>query len=217
MKMGNLYRIERFELGPLGTNCYLVVGDDPGQAVTLIDAGSDPEPVLELLNALGRPLDRVLLTHAHADHIAGLAAVREAHPDVRVWIHPAEAAFLGDANLNLSVFVGDPVEMAQADGFFDPEQSVEIAGLPWHVLATPGHSPGGVTFYEPTQGISIVGDTLFAGGVGRTDFPTSNPPTLIRSIREQLLALPDDTRVLPGHGPETTVGHERATNPWLRD
>ncbi|MEM7577663.1 MAG: MBL fold metallo-hydrolase, partial [Planctomycetota bacterium] len=160
---------------------------------------------------------RVLLTHAHVDHIAGLANVRRRHPEVQVLVHEAEADFLTDASLNLSAYLAEPIVTDPADAFLASSESVDIAGVAWETRHTPGHSPGGITLYEPTQGIAIVGDTLFANGVGRTDFPTSDPPQLMRSIRDQLLTLPDDTRVLPGHGPETTVAHERATNPWLRD
>ncbi|MEM8783120.1 MAG: MBL fold metallo-hydrolase [Planctomycetota bacterium] len=210
-----MYRIERFELGAWGTNCYLLYGDGQGEA-TLIDAGFEPEAMLERADALGLEIGRVLLTHAHVDHIAGLSGVRKRHPDVSVYIHDAEAGFLGDAGLNLSAFLAEPIVVDPADGRLAAGESIDIAGAAWEVRHSPGHSPGGVTLYEPTQGVAIVGDTLFAGGVGRTDFPTSEPATLIRSIREQLLTLPDATRVLPGHGPETTIGRERATNPWLQ-
>ncbi len=212
--MGDLYRLERFELGDWGTNCYLVWRAD--DHATLIDAGFAPGAVLARIEQLGVPLRQVLLTHAHVDHIAGLAEVRQRHPGIRVLIHSAEAEFLTDPTLNLSAYLADPVVMPPADGWLTPGEAIDLAGTPWQIRHTPGHSPGGVTFYEPTRGVAIVGDTLFAGGVGRTDFPTSDPPTLTHSIRNQILTLPDDTRILPGHGPETTVGRERATNPWLR-
>lgn len=214
--MGNLYRIERFELGLWGTNCYLVYGQTPEGPVTLVDAGFEPAALLDRVDALERRVDRVLLTHAHVDHIAGLGEVRERHPAMRVFIHDTEAEFLTDAGLNLSSFLAEPVVDQPPDAFLIAGKSIHIAGVPWQLRHTPGHSPGGVSFYEPTQGVAIVGDTLFAGGVGRTDFPTSDPPQLMRSIREQLLTLPNPTRILPGHGPETTVANERATNPWLQ-
>lgn len=212
--MGSLYRIERFELGAWGTNAYLVHA--AGQPAALIDPGFSPGRVLDRLEALGVGLSRVLLTHAHVDHIAGLPEVRERFPEAGVWIHEAEAAFLGDAALNLSAYLAEPIEVAPAQGRLAAGDTLELAGTGWQVRHTPGHSPGGVSFHDPMGGVVIVGDTLFAGGVGRSDFPTSDPAALMISIREQLLSLPDATRVLPGHGPETTIGRERATNPWLR-
>lgn len=212
--MENLYRIERFALGDWQTNCYLIYRD--GRPATLVDAGFDPATLLDRIAALDVALEQVVLTHAHVDHIAGLDEVRFRHPDARLAVHEAEATFLGDPELNLSSYLVDPVTVANADATLAHGDTIQMGGTAWQLRHTPGHSPGGVTFYEPQQGVAIVGDTLFAQAVGRSDFPTSNTDTLMRSIREQLLTLPDETRVLPGHGPETTVGQERATNSYLR-
>lgn len=208
------YTIETFTLGDWGTNCYLIHGE--GHPATLVDAGFGPDVVLERLAELGVGLERVLLTHAHVDHIAGLDAVRAAYPDCGIAIHPDEAEFLTDPSLNLSAFLAEPIVAPEADQRLEAGSQVLIVGLPWEVRHTPGHSPGGVSLIEPTQDVAIVGDTLFANGVGRTDFPTSDPARLLTSIRGELLTLPEATRVLPGHGPETTIGHEREHNPWLQ-
>jgi glyoxylase-like metal-dependent hydrolase (beta-lactamase superfamily II) len=213
--MGYADGIERFALGDWGTNCYLLHGDDTD--TVLIDAGFAPDAVLDRLETLKLQLTDVVLTHTHVDHIAGLPTVRARFPDVRVHVHADEAAFLGDPVANLSAWLAEPVTVAPAEATLTPGNAIELAGRDWQIRHTPGHSPGGISLVQPDLGVAIVGDTLFANGVGRTDFPTSDPPRLIRSIREQLLTLPDDTRVLPGHGPETTIGRERATNPWLQD
>ena len=206
--------ITAFTLGPLQTNCYVLTA---GGETWIIDAGAEPGPMLDHLAERGLTPSRLLLTHAHADHIAGVAELRQAYPDLPILIHPAERAFPGDVSLNLSLYVGTPVVAPEPTGTFDHGDTLHLGGLRFEVRHTPGHSPGGVTLYQPDHGVALVGDTLFAGSIGRFDFPTSDGRALIRSIHEQLLTLPDDTRVLPGHGPETTVGRERAENPYLRE
>ncbi|HEX7010211.1 MAG TPA: MBL fold metallo-hydrolase, partial [Phycisphaeraceae bacterium] len=132
-------------------------------------------------------------------------------------IHEAERAFLSDAALNLSIVLPEPVVAPEPTATFRHGDRLELDGLVFEVRHTPGHSPGGACFYQTEHGVAFVGDALFAGSIGRYDFPTSDGPTLFRSIREQLLTLPDATRILPGHGPATTIGRERRTNPYLRD
>ncbi len=211
--MVNPERLESFTLGPWATNVYLL-WDEQGDA-TLVDAGFDPAPVLEALGARSLVLKSVVLTHAHIDHIAGLGEVRGQWPDVPILIHPAESAFLTDPVSNLSAFLAEPIVAPDPTGELEPGTGIEMGGRTWNILHTPGHSPGGVTFHQPDLGVAIVGDTLFAGSVGRTDFPTSDAPTLMRSINDKLFTLPDDTRVLPGHGPATTVGAEKRSNPYV--
>ena len=159
----------------------------------------------------------ILLTHAHADHIAGLDEASRAFPGAQVLLHRAEHAFLEDPQLNLSAFIGVPLSTRPADGALADGDRLELSGSTWRVLHTPGHSPGGVTIVCDAAGEALVGDTLFAGSIGRVDFPTSDPAAMHRSLHEVLLALPDAVRVHPGHGPSTTVGRERAGNPWLQD
>ncbi len=139
------------------------------------------------------------------------------YPDLPILIHAAERDFPGDTTLNLSLYVGTPIVAPDPTATFAHDDTLTLGGLAFEVRHTPGHSPGGVTFYQPDHAVALVGDTLFAGSIGRFDFPTSDGPALIRSIHEQLLTLPDATRVLPGHGPETTIGRERAGNPYLRE
>lgn len=209
-------------LGPFETNCYVVcTRPAPGQPVDpacfLVDPGYQPAPVLHYMKEHGLHPEAIVLTHAHADHILGLEVARQAFPHAPVLAHSAERAFFGDPELNLSAFAGMPFSAREpTDDLFDG-QELTLNGTRWQVLHTPGHSPGGITLVCPAARTALVGDTLFAGSIGRSDLPTSNPGDLHRSLHQVLLALPDDTAVHPGHGPATTIGRERATNPFLRD
>jgi len=207
--------VEGYALGPFATNCYLV-HVPPHPDCWVIDASFEPRPMLDRVAALGLRVTHILLTHAHVDHIAGLEEVRRACPDARVLIHPAEAAFLADPMLNLSGAYGIPVRCAPADGPLDDAQTLTLSGSEWRILHTPGHSPGGITLYNAASAVAIVGDTLFAGSIGRSDFPTSDEAALHASIRSILYKLPPETRVFPGHGPATTIGREMMSNPYVR-
>lgn len=204
--------IQTFCLGQWQTNCYVL---SVGRSCWIVDAGFEPEEMLDAVAQRGLDVEQVLLTHAHLDHIAGLHAVRHRYPDVPILIHTDEQEFLTDTRLNLSAAFVEPVVAPEATGFLSDGDALTLAGVNFNVLHTPGHSPGGVTFYAPDHGVAVVGDTLFAGSIGRFDFPTSDGPRLMQSINDKLMALPDGTRVLPGHGPETTIGQERASNPYL--
>ena len=158
----------------------------------------------------------ILLTHAHMDHIAGIDELHESLGMVPVYLAKEEWDTLTDPMENLSARVGPGVATNVTDPRDLPAgETIELDGSRWEILDTSGHSPGGRSLYCREAGIVFVGDALFAGSVGRVDFPRSDGDRLIRNIREQLMALPDETRVLSGHGPETTIGHERATNPFI--
>ncbi|RMH26713.1 MAG: MBL fold metallo-hydrolase [Planctomycetota bacterium] len=205
--------IDTFALGPFETNCYLVRA---GEACWVIDAGFGPAPMLDRLGAERAAPDAIILTHAHADHIAGLGEARRAFPDTPILVHRAEAEFLTDPVLNLSAGFGAAVTAPPADRLLDGGETIALGPTSWRVLHTPGHSPGGISLVCDEAGVAFVGDTLFAGSIGRFDFPTSDEALLMRSIRRTLYALPGETRVLPGHGPPTTIAHERETNPFVR-
>lgn len=207
--------VEAFTLGPYATNCFLVHHGHDSEA-WIVDASFQPASMIERARQLGARVTRILLTHAHLDHIAGLAEVKAAFPEATIAIHDAEREFLTNPDLNLSGGAGVPFVAPPADLSLEHGQKLNLDGDEFTVLHTPGHSPGGVTLHCPAERLAIVGDTLFFEGVGRYDFPTSDQSALFNSIQRILYALPDETRCLPGHGPETTIGHEKRLNPFVR-
>lgn len=212
--------IEGFALGLYGTNCYVVTG--PGHAAAserpawIVDAGLDPQELIASVRGRGLRPELLVLTHAHLDHIAGVGEVRRAFPGIQILVHEAEEAWLNDPLLNLSAMTGEPVTAPGPDRTLREGDVLELGGQAWAVLHTPGHSPGGISLYNAAAGIVIAGDALFAGSIGRTDFPGSDPRTLADSIRRKLYTLPDETIVYPGHGPPTTIGREKRSNPFVR-
>ncbi|MCW5776475.1 MAG: MBL fold metallo-hydrolase [Phycisphaeraceae bacterium] len=207
--------VRAFALGPWETNCYVV--SIPGfHRCWIVDAGFDPGPLIDHVRREGLTPAALILTHAHLDHIDGVRETLAAFPGTPVWIHAAEARWLNDPELNLSAFAGMPVTAPGPDLTLEDGQTLTLGATTWLVRHTPGHSPGGIALLHAPSRTAIVGDTLFAGSIGRSDFPTSDEAALHRSIRDVLYALPDETRVLPGHGPPTTVGREKRTNPFVR-
>lgn len=193
-------------------NCYIVADRETREAV-LVDPGEEAELFLARLRSEGLSITAIWLTHAHLDHVAGIAAVKERF-DVPVWLHPADRALYDRAPNQARVLLGaDMPPLPPPDREIVPGDPVRVGTCEFEVRYAPGHSPGHVVFV--TDGAALVGDVLFAGSVGRVDLPGGNGATLARSIRDQLLTLPDETIVYPGHGPETTIGRERATNPFL--
>ncbi len=201
-------------LGPWETNCYIVSLPDRPEC-WIVDVGFDPDPLAQLVRGRGLKPVRIILTHAHLDHIAGVRELLEELGPVPLAIHQAEASFLLDPDLNLSSLVQMSITAPPADELLHDGQTLHLGPTEWNLLHTPGHSPGGITLYHAPSRQAIVGDTLFAGSIGRSDLPTSDGERLFRSIREKLLTLPDETRIYPGHGPPTTIGRERTHNPFL--
>jgi glyoxylase-like metal-dependent hydrolase (beta-lactamase superfamily II) len=198
-------------VGALETNCYLVVEPASHEAL-LIDPGADPIRIFEWCALHEAAVRMILNTHGHGDHIGANGSLKDRFR-APLGIHRADAKCLTDPVENLSAYF-DPVTSPPADFFLEPDTDLEWAGPPIRMLHTPGHSPGSVSFYCP-GGWVVSGDTLFKGGIGRTDFPGSDRQTLIDSIRNRILTLPQGTIVYPGHGPATTVGEEIRTNPFL--
>ena len=201
-------------LGPLQTNGYVLYKQN-GEGI-MIDPGGDEEKLLEWLESQKVNIKAILLTHAHFDHIGAVEALRRAHK-APVYIHKNEKEWLTDPQLNGSgLFPGiEPVKTASADHFIDAKSPLSLMGIDFQVLETPGHSPGSVSFYWKEKQVVFSGDVLFHGGVGRTDLPGGNHETLMDTIHEKMLSLPDETTVANGHGPLTTIGKEKEINPFI--
>jgi hydroxyacylglutathione hydrolase len=207
------YKIDTLIVGPLEVNCYLVWDDQTGQGV-IIDPGDQPEMIAKrLANKKIAPL-AILLTHGHGDHLAGVAQLKEQF-QIPVLCGRGDEEFLTDPAKNLSLWLEQPVTAPAPDRILEDEELVVYGKLTFRVLATPGHSPGGVCYLIEEAGKLICGDTLFQGSVGRTDFPGSSMDQLLDSIRRKILTLPNGVICYPGHGPSTTVGAERVNNPFL--
>ena len=206
--------LHTIHVGITQTNCY-VVGCEETREGAVIDPGGNPKRILKAVEESGLAIRYILNTHCHFDHMGANAAVVAA-TGARLALHPAELPIL-QARGGAAWF-GVPVnESPMPDVELEDGQVLEVGTLRFQVLHTPGHSPGGVTFYLAEEGVAFDGDVLFQMGVGRTDLPGGDWDTLVRSIREVLFALPDDTVLYSGHGPKTTVGREKRSNPWVRE
>lgn len=203
---------------PFGENSYLahVEGRDD---CLVFDPGLEPRAIIDLIERQSLTPAALMITHGHADHIGGNAALKHRWPECPIVIGRGDAAKLLDAELNLSAQFGLPVTSPPADFLLDHGQAYEAAGMRLEVREIPGHSSGHVVYLLADHDPPLVfgGDVLFAGSVGRTDFPDGDHARLLRGIREQLFTLPDETVVLSGHGPATTIGRERRSNPFCHD
>lgn len=184
----------------------------------VIDPGFPPqaERIIAYIRKQSLNATAVVLTHAHADHIAGIDEVRETLGNIPVYLAQPEWASLSDPMENLSGLLGPGIATNVTDPIdLPPGGAIELDGLRFEIRDVSGHSPGGRALYCAAVGLTFVGDALFAGSVGRVDLPGGDGARLMRNLREQLLTLPEETRVRSGHGPETTIGHERRTNPFV--
>ena len=175
-----------------------------------------PGPLTAYLQADGLRVVRIVLTHGHCDHIAGVGAVKEAFPDAVITVPAGDAAMLTDTGANLSQLFGTLITAPPAEQQVVPGEYLQLGRITWEVLDTAGHTAGGVSYYSPAAGVVIAGDALFADSIGRCDLPGADLATLVANIRRNLLTLPPKTRVLPGHGPASTIGAEARGNPYLR-
>ncbi len=200
------------EVGQLGTNCYIAVNEEEKRAV-IIDPGADAKNILAAVDKEDLKIEAILLTHGHSDHIQAVGAVREA-TKAPVMISEKDAPMLTDSRRNLSSFMGEDISMKAADRLLKDGDKIEAAGLTFDVLATPGHTQGGLCFKNGD--IVFCGDSIFLESIGRTDFPGGSYEQLITSIKTKLFTLPEQTKLLPGHGPATDVGWERRRNPFLQ-
>ena len=224
--------IAGFPAGPWGTNCY-VMSTGPGNECVVVDPGKDAAAgVAEVVREHRLKPVAVLVTHGHVDHMWCVAPVAGTY-DATAWIHPKDRHLLTDPMAGMSrettqMLLGTKHEWAEPDDVRElaDAQELELAGLKFVVDHTPGHTEGSVTFRTPygeaagrtdVSEVMFSGDLLFAGSIGRTDLPGGDTPTIMRSLRDKVLTLPDDVVVLPGHGEQTSIGRERATNPYLLD
>ncbi|MBQ8559197.1 MAG: MBL fold metallo-hydrolase [Tyzzerella sp.] len=205
-------KIEKFVLGSLGTNCYLIENEETKELV-VVDPATCPEYLISHVKSNGYNPKAILLTHGHFDHVMGIEGwVKEF--GIPVYLHEEEKEILANPQLNLSAVFGSNYAYEQVKCLKDGDM-LDVAGFHFKVIHTPGHTAGGCCYYEEAEEVLISGDTLFRLSVGRSDFPTGNGAVLAKSIREKLFCLPDDVMVYPGHNDLTCIGDERGRNPFV--
>jgi glyoxylase-like metal-dependent hydrolase (beta-lactamase superfamily II) len=207
--------VRMFTVGPVAENSFLFRLDGSDRAL-LVDPGEEADKLLAAIDALGVTLDGILLTHTHFDHIGAVAPVARA-TGAEVWVPEIEKVVLQDINAYVPWPGFGPFENWDAEHTLSGGEKLQLAGMEIDVFFTPGHSPGHVTYSVPAQGAIFSGDVLFQGSVGRVDLPGGDWPTLLESIRTLVETLPPETTVYPGHMGITTLGQERATNPFLQE
>ena len=205
-------KVEQYVVGPVQTNCYFAINDDTKE-VLVIDPGASADQLAKKIRQEKLIPIAILLTHGHFDHAGGAEELAK-HFDIKIYAEEHEKETLDTPSLNLSDWEGVQ-KTYHADVFLKNEQEIDLAGFHIRVFHTPGHTVGGCCYYFPYQNVVFSGDTLFCTSVGRTDFPKGSAAQIIRSIKEKLLPLPDETTVYTGHNDITTIGTERMYNPYL--
>ena len=206
--------LETFPVGPLRCNC-TILGDEVTHEAVVVDPGDNIPEILARLHKHGLTLRQIVITHAHIDHVGGAVLLKKA-TGAPVFLNQHDLGLLGAMEIQAG-WLGVPTpEVASPDASADDGLTVGLATLRGEVIHTPGHTPGSICLLFPQQHLLLAGDTLFAGSIGRTDLPGGDGPQILRSLRDRLMVLPETTRVLPGHGPNTTIGEEKQSNPFLQ-
>jgi len=208
-------KLQTLVVGPFEVNCYLYWDEKSGDGV-VIDPGDDAATIIRAVEQSGMNLRAALLTHGHGDHIAAVSGLLDRFK-IPLYVGEGDQKLLADPSANVSASIGHPIITPEPDVIVTDEQVIGIGSILLRVLATPGHTQGGVCYLDEKENLLFCGDTLFWGSIGRTDLPGGSLKILLNSIRSKILRLPDGIKCLPGHGPETTVGAERAGNPFLTD
>jgi len=208
-------KIDRLILGAYETNCYVLRSSETAKDCLIVDAGLGAGKLINFLKEHELNPLALVLTHGHIDHIAGVDALRAEFPDIKVYIHKLDTEMLAEPQTNLSAMTGESFSIEPAEFSLEEQDVIDQAGVKLSVLHTPGHTPGGICLYSKDEAIVFTDDALFADSIGRTDFPNGSMSQLLKSIKEKLYTLPDETKVYPGHGPITTIAHEKAHNPFF--
>ena len=209
--MKNL-ELQKCILGPVYTNCYILKNKETGELI-IVDPADCPEKIemkISLMN--GKPV-AILLTHGHFDHILAAQAVKEKY-NIPIYACRQEEEMLREPSINMTVHYGQGCSIVP-DVFLEDLDVIRLAGFSVQMIHTPGHTPGGCCYYMEQEGVLFSGDTLFQTSVGRSDFPGGSASALVRSVKEKLLVLPEETHVYPGHMEETTIGYEKLHNPFI--
>jgi len=205
---------EIIAVGPLQCNCS-VIGDESTREAMVIDPGDDIEMVMQVVRKHRLTVKQIVITHAHIDHVGGATRLKQL-TGAPILLNENDNALLKMLGVQASWLGMKPPEHVEIDRGIASGDLVKAGGLEGQVIHTPGHTEGSVCLYFAPQGMLIAGDTLFAGSIGRTDLPGGSYDSIMRSLHEHVLALPDETLVIPGHGPATTIGDERLANPFLQ-
>ena len=206
--------LEMLTVGPFQENCY-VIGDEESGVGAIVDPGDEAVRIALAVEQTNLEIGQILVTHAHIDHVGAVGALADEYA-CPVLMHAEAEPMLKQLPSQATMMGLRFGKVPTVDRYIGDEEVLEVGGLRLESLYTPGHAPGHLAFYVESEGLVLSGDALFAGSVGRTDLFGGSMEVLMRSISERLLTLPDDTRVYPGHGPQTTIGNERSYNPFLQ-
>ena len=212
--MTDKMELRTINVGYIGTNCYLAMNENTYEGI-IVDPGHECKKITAAMSDMGMKPVAILLTHGHFDHIMAVNELKAEYPDICIYAAEAEHELLGDAVLNCSDGLIHQPYTTAADILVNDQDKIKAAGFEIEVIATPGHTAGGVCYHLRSEKLMFSGDTLFYGSVGRTDLPTGNFKILLDSLKTKLAVLDEDTEVYPGHGPMTTIGTEKQINPQM--